>query len=140
MLSAKQVSLSRGGQPVLNQVSISAPPGSRVGVVGSNGIGKTTLLRVLAGLELPDEGVLVRSPASLSVGYLTQEPDAAPGETLMAYLSRRTGVAAASAALDRLTSELAAAPRPDQDLVDAYSDALARFVALGGDDFEARAA
>ena len=140
MLSAKQVSLSRGGQPVLNQVSISAPPGSRVGVVGSNGIGKTTLLRVLAGLELPDEGLLVRSPASLTVGYVTQEPDAAPGETLMAYLGRRTGVAAASAALDRLTSELAAAPGPDSDLVDAYSDALARYVALGGDDFEARAA
>jgi ATPase subunit of ABC transporter with duplicated ATPase domains len=60
----------------------------------------------------------------------------------MAYLSRRTGVAAASGKLDRLTSELAAAasPGPDPDLVDAYSDALARFVALGGDDFEARAA
>jgi ATPase subunit of ABC transporter with duplicated ATPase domains len=138
MLSAKQVSLSRGGQLVLNQVSISALPGSRVGVVGPNGIGKTTLLRVLAGLEMPDEGVLVRSPASLSVGYLTQEPDTAPGETLMAYLSRRTGVAAASSKLDRLTSELAAAASPD--LVDAYSDALARFVAVGGDDFEARAA
>jgi ATPase subunit of ABC transporter with duplicated ATPase domains len=113
-----------------------------VGVVGPNGIGKTTLLRVLAGLEAPDDGAVERSPASLSVGYLTQEPDAAPGETLMEYLSRRTGVAAASAALDRLTVELgaAASPGPDPDLVDAYSDALAGFVALGGDDFEARAA
>src|SRR5262249_41614671 len=99
VLTAKQVSLSRGGQLVLNRVSISVAPGSRVGIVGPNGIGKTTLLRVLAGLEAPDTGTVERSPTALTVGYLAQEPDAAPSESLCAYLSRRTGIAAASGAL-----------------------------------------
>jgi len=136
VLSAKSITLHRGSQVILDRVSLSVGPGARLGVVGSNGVGKSTLLRVLAGLEGPDSGTVERAPAALQVGYLTQEPDAAAGETVRAYLARRTGVAAASAELDRLTATLAADPAA----VDAYSDALDRFLALGGDDFDARAA
>jgi ATPase subunit of ABC transporter with duplicated ATPase domains len=70
------------------------------------------------------------------VGYLPQEPDVLGDETLAAYLARRTGVAAASRELDRLTDALAT----DPDAVDPYTDALNQFLALGGDDLEARAA
>ncbi len=136
VLTAKQVVRRRGGQLLLDRVSLSVGPRSRIGVVGPNGIGKSTLLRVLAGLEPPDEGVVERSPASLTVGYLAQEPDAMPGEPLRAYLARRTGVATAEADLDRLTARLGT----DNSAVDDYTEALERFVALGGDDFEARAA
>ncbi|TML87721.1 MAG: ABC-F family ATP-binding cassette domain-containing protein [Actinobacteria bacterium] len=120
---------------VLDQVSLSVGPRSRIGVVGPNGIGKSTLLRILAGLEAPDEGRVERAPAALTVGYLPQEPDARPGESLVSYLARRTGVAAAGADLDRLTAEM----NHDPSLVDAYTEALERFLALGGDDLEARA-
>ncbi len=136
MLVAKDVTKYRGSQLVLDRISLSVGPDSRIGVVGPNGIGKSTLLRVLAGVEEPDGGAVGRSPASLRVGYLTQEPDAEPGETLRAYLARRTGVAEAGASLDRLAAALAG----DHGQVDAYSDALDRFLALGGDDFDARAA
>ena len=61
MLSAADVSLSRGGQIILDGVSLAVGPDSRVGVVGPNGIGKTTLLRVLAGLEVPESGAVTRS-------------------------------------------------------------------------------
>ena len=135
MLSASNVSLSRGGQTILDAVSLSVGGRSRIGLVGPNGIGKTTLLRVMAGLERPDDGRVERAPASLTVGYLPQEPDARPGETLIAYLARRTGVAAASAELDRWTERLA----EDQEGIEAYSAALDAFLALGGDDLEARA-
>src|SRR5205085_8688438 len=104
MLSAVRVSRYHGAAVVLDDVSVSVGPESRIGVVGPNGIGKSTLLRILAGLEQPDAGRVERSPASLTVGYLPQEPDARSGETLAAYLPRRTGVAEASAELDRWTA------------------------------------
>src|SRR3954468_23038793 len=80
VLSASNITIHRGGQVVLDAVSLSVGPRSRLGVVGPNGIGKTTLLRVLAGLERPEGGVVERAPATLTVGYLPQETDALPGE------------------------------------------------------------
>src|SRR5581483_1547186 len=117
---------------VLDGVSLVVSPGDRIGIVGPNGIGKSTLLRVLAGLETPDRGEVVRTGA---VGYLPQEPEPRPAETVRGYLARRTGIAAAEAELDGLAARLDAEPQ----LAAAYSDALDRFLALGGDDFDARA-
>jgi ATPase subunit of ABC transporter with duplicated ATPase domains len=134
VLSAEAVTLHRGARIILDRVRLAVGPGTRLGVVGPNGVGKSTLLRVLAGLEQPDTGHVMRSPASLQVGYLSQEPDAEPGETVRSYLARKTGVAGAAADLDRLTAALA----DDPAVVDTYSEALERFVALGGDDFDAR--
>jgi ATPase subunit of ABC transporter with duplicated ATPase domains len=136
VLAASGISLSRGGQVILDDVSLLVGPRTRTGLVGPNGIGKTTLLRILAGLEKPDSGTIERSPRTSTVGYLPQEPDAHAGETLRGYLARRTGVAAAAHELDRLTELLA----DDPSHVDAYTEALERFLALGGDDLDARAA
>src|SRR3954452_22244277 len=79
MLRAVGVSRSFGGQTVLEDVSLSVDGRDRVGVVGPNGVGKSTLLRLLGGDDLPDEGRIERAPASLTVGFLPQEPDARPG-------------------------------------------------------------
>jgi ATPase subunit of ABC transporter with duplicated ATPase domains len=135
VLHADHVSRSHGAQTVLDDVTLTVGPESRIGIVGPNGIGKSTLLRILAGLEQPDAGTVRRAPAATTVGFLPQEPDARRGEALRAYLARRTGVAEAEGELDRLTAAMAADPSG----VGAYSDALERFLALGGDDFEARA-
>jgi ATPase subunit of ABC transporter with duplicated ATPase domains len=124
-----------GGRLVLNDVSVAVGRGHRVGIVGPNGVGKTTLLRILAGLERPDRGEVRRSPPSLAVGYLPQEPDLVPGETLMDFLARRTGVASAQLEMDRLARALEA----DPSLAQAYADSLERFLAMGGDDLRARA-
>src|SRR3546814_11649715 len=90
--------------------------GARIGVVGPNGIGKSTLLRILAGAEVPDGGAVERSPATTTVGWLPQEPDAQAGETLRQYLARRTGVAAASDALDAATAAMGG----DADSIERY--------------------
>jgi ATPase subunit of ABC transporter with duplicated ATPase domains len=135
MLAAANLSKSHGAQLVLSGVSLVVPTGARIGLVGPNGVGKSTLLRILAGLEEPDAGTVRRSPPDLAVGYLPQEADAMVGETLMGYLARRTGVAAAEAELDRLTERLAIDPAR----VDAHAEALDRFLRPGGADLAARA-
>jgi ATPase subunit of ABC transporter with duplicated ATPase domains len=85
------VSVSHGADEVFSGVSLTVGSGSRIGVVGPNGIGKTTLLRLLAGLEEPERG-RVRSSPGISVGYLPQEFD----------LGNRSGGQAARARLAEL--------------------------------------
>src|SRR4051795_12779817 len=124
-LVARDISKSFAAVQVLDRVSLVVAPGDRVGIIGPNGIGKSTLLRVLAGLEAPDAGRIVRSGA---VGYLPQEPEARPGETVRGYLARRTGIGAAEREMDGRAARLGAEP----GLAASYSESLERFLALGG--------
>jgi len=131
---AADLTVVRGPSLVLSGVSLTVAPGSRIGVVGPNGTGKSTLLAALAGLLQPDSGRVQRSPRTATVGLLPQEPDRRPGETLTAFLARRTGVAAAQAELDAATEALSTGTDgPD------YSVALERWLDLGGADLEVRA-
>jgi len=90
-VAANDISVHRGADAILDGVSLTITPGRRIGVVGPNGRGKTTLLRALAGLEELDHGSIRRNPPTLRVGYLPQERDLEPGEKLLGYLVRRTG-------------------------------------------------
>jgi ATPase subunit of ABC transporter with duplicated ATPase domains len=134
-LSLAGVTKSYGAQLVLDKVSLAVGPRARIGLVGPNGVGKSTLLRILAGEEEPDAGRVAHAPAELLVGYLAQERDVLAEESLRAYLARRTGVAAAERELERLSEALA----DDPGLVGAHATALERFLALGGADLAARA-
>jgi ATPase subunit of ABC transporter with duplicated ATPase domains len=72
-LAARSITKSYGDTVVLDALSLSVTPSSRIGVVGPNGIGKSTLLRVLAGLEEPEHGSVAHEPPGLEVAYLVQE-------------------------------------------------------------------
>jgi ATPase subunit of ABC transporter with duplicated ATPase domains len=126
----------RGAQVVLEQVSLTIGPRARIGLVGPNGVGKSTLLRILAGDDDFDAGVLTRAPERLTVGYLEQERRTS-GESVLSTLGRRAGVAQAERELEE--SSLALALARGDDAEDRYAAALERFLALGGADFEARA-
>jgi len=134
VLDAHHLAVEHGGAVVLDDITLSVVPGDRLGIVGPNGIGKSTLLRLLAGIDEPDGGRVERSPASLTVGFLRQEADICDDETLRAHLARRTGVADAAAALDAATAALGA----DEASIEAYGTALDAFLTLGGDDLDAR--
>ncbi len=77
MLTAHHLSKSYNQNIVLTDVSFTINPSDRVGLIGPNGCGKTTLLRILVGQETPDEGLVTFSPADLRLGYLSQgfQPD-----------------------------------------------------------------
>ena len=130
------VVVERGPRTVLADVDLTVAPGDRLGVVGPNGVGKSTLLAVLAGQLAPDLGQVVLAPPTATVGLLPQETDRTPGETLRAFLARRTGCAAADAALEVATQALTdGAPGAD----DAYALAFDRWLALGAADLDVRA-
>nr|WP_139417693.1 ABC-F family ATP-binding cassette domain-containing protein [Agromyces laixinhei] len=122
-------------------LDLTVAPGDVVGVVGVNGAGKSTLLRILAGELEPQAGTVHLSPADAFVGWLPQEPERVEGETIAAYVARRTGAAEASARLDAaalaLGSTDAAAPGAP-DPADEYSAALERWLASGAADLDER--
>jgi ATPase subunit of ABC transporter with duplicated ATPase domains len=134
-LLARGVTVRRGTAVILDGVDLTIGPQSRVGVVGPNGVGKSTLLRVLAGLVELEAGTVARTPPSATVGYLPQEPDRVPGETLRAELGRRTGVTAAEAAMNETAAALGSGAAGADD---AYAAALEQWMALGGADLDVR--
>src|SRR4051794_128563 len=134
-LHARGITLAFGDHVVLRDVGVLVAPGARTGVVGPNGTGKTSLLRVLAGLQVPDAGSVTVAPPAATIGYLPQEPERRPDETARAFLARRTGVGAATTELEAATHALSSS-EPGSD--DRYSIALDRWLALGGADLDAR--
>jgi ATPase subunit of ABC transporter with duplicated ATPase domains len=125
-----------GEEELFTGLDLVVAPGDVIGLVGPNGAGKSTLLRTLAGRHDPEDGTMALNPPTASIGYLPQEPERRPGETVAGYLARRTGVVAAQAALDDATAALTAG-EPGAD--DAYTIALERWLDLGGADLEERA-
>ena len=81
LLQLSDISLTFGGDPIFDKVSLVVQPGDRVALVGRNGSGKSTLMKVMAGLVEPDEGDRIVPPGA-SVGYMDQHPDMSGFTTL----------------------------------------------------------
>jgi energy-coupling factor transporter ATP-binding protein EcfA2 len=120
-IQARDVAASFGDTHLFAGLDLIVAPGDVVGLVGPNGAGKSTLLRILAGLRPPDAGSVTTSPRSAHLGFLAQEPDARPGESVRAQLGRRTGVIAATATMEAAAQALGEG-RDGAD--EAYSVAL----------------
>ncbi|MGW3520070.1 ABC-F family ATP-binding cassette domain-containing protein [Streptomyces hydrogenans] len=135
-LVAKDLAAGHGDRTLFAGLDLVVAPGDVIGLVGVNGAGKSSLLRLLAGLDTPEEGEVRLSPPTATVGHLPQEPERREGETVRAFLARRTGVAAAQAAMDEATQGLVDGT-PGAD--DAYATTLERWLDLGGADLDERA-
>jgi ATPase subunit of ABC transporter with duplicated ATPase domains len=136
-LVARNLTIERGGRLVVDGVSIAVGPGSRLGVVGPNGVGKSTLLAALGGWLTPTSGRLSLDPPTATVGYLAQEHEHHPGDTLADWLYRRTGLAAAESELTESAGRLG---QGDDGANDRYAVAVARYESLSAGDFDARLA
>ncbi|MGN8244462.1 ABC-F family ATP-binding cassette domain-containing protein [Cellulomonas soli] len=135
VLRARGLSRSYDARPVLVALDLDVDPGHRLAVVGENGVGKSTLLRLLAGVEDPDAGAVDR-PADLQL--LTQEPPFAWTATLDEVMAEALAVPrAALSTLDRSAAALADG-RPGAD--DAYAAALTEAERLDAWDADRRAA
>ncbi|MEQ9674524.1 MAG: ABC-F family ATP-binding cassette domain-containing protein [Roseovarius indicus] len=81
LLQLSDISLTFGGDPIFDNVSLTVQQGDRVALVGRNGSGKSTLMKVMAGLVEPDKGTRA-VPPGMSVGYMEQHPDISGFATL----------------------------------------------------------
>ncbi|MFT4265518.1 MAG: ABC-F family ATP-binding cassette domain-containing protein [Nocardioides sp.] len=131
-LTVRGLAAGHGAKALFEGLDLVIAPGDVIGLVGPNGAGKSTLLRTLAGELAAEEGAIALSPPTAVVGHLPQETERRPGETIRAFLARRTGVAEAQRAFDAATERLEADP-------DGYAEALERWLALGGADLDERA-
>ncbi|WP_426593997.1 ABC-F family ATP-binding cassette domain-containing protein [Cellulomonas sp. McL0617] len=134
-VQAKGVGAGFGDRELFHGVDLVVAPGDVLGLVGPNGAGKSTLLQILGGRRAPDQGSVAVSPPHAHLGYLAQEIERLPGESVRAHLERRTGVGPAQAAMDAAADALGAGTDGADDL---YSDALEAWLALGGADLDAR--
>jgi ATPase subunit of ABC transporter with duplicated ATPase domains len=139
-LVAKNVAGGFAHRTLFERLDLTVAPGDVVGVVGVNGAGKSTLLRILAGDVEPLEGTVSLAPADAFVGWLPQEHQRVPGETVAGYIARRTGCAAATLAMDAAAASLADAGEvsADADPADVYSAALDRWLVTGAADLDER--
>ncbi|HEX7394396.1 MAG TPA: ATP-binding cassette domain-containing protein, partial [Anaerolineaceae bacterium] len=111
MLTINSISKSFGVETILNKISFTLNPGERLGLVGSNGCGKTTLLRIIVGQEKPDSGAVRLDPGSIRVGYLPQGFEYPVGETVAGFINFMEGdLAGLIARLEALAVELASTP------------------------------
>ncbi len=141
MIQVDHLCLQHGSQVLFRDASFRLLPGSRTGLVGANGSGKTTIFRLLAGQEQPDQGE-IHKPKRTVIGYFSQDVGDMAGRSALAE------VVAAAEDVARLAGEMAALehamaePQTDQAmaaLLERYGEASTEFEHRGGYDLEARA-
>jgi ATP-binding cassette subfamily F protein uup len=139
ILSIEAISKNYGIRPLFENVNLGLDSSDRIGVVGVNGSGKTTFLRLIAGLEKPDTGRIVFAE-NVSLGYLPQNPPFDPEATVL-----DTIFAASSARMkllhdyERTCQELAAAGPDDKRLLDRVSKLAQELEVSGAWEMETNA-
>jgi ATPase subunit of ABC transporter with duplicated ATPase domains len=140
MLALQSVTKYYGAELVLRDISLSIGERTRLGVVGPNGIGKSTLLRIAAGLESPDEGE-VACDVRTNIGYLPQEMSP-PDRHLEVreFLKTRTGISPIEQQQGALLAAIDAAEEQEEilKLSGRYTSVLDKWTSLGGPDFDSR--
>ncbi len=112
VLSLRNVRKAHGDKVVLDDVSLSFLHGAKIGVVGPNGMGKSSLLKIMAGLDHPNNGDVIRDPEA-TVGMLQQEPPLTEGRTVLENVEE--AVAETKAKAKRLEEAYAEMGEPDAD-------------------------
>ena len=131
LVTLEQITRAFADQPVLDQLSLRVDEGDRIGVVGDNGAGKTTMVRILAGADEPDTGQ--RNPRrNLRIAYGEQMPQLQGGTTVLDFVLRGNGQHnQLEARIRALETQLARSPHDAEALAD-YGELHAAFESGGG--------
>jgi ATP-binding cassette subfamily F protein 3 len=123
MLTIHHLYKSYGIQPILEDISFSISHTERVGLIGPNGCGKTTLVRILAGLEQPDSGAVVSTRSNLRIGYLAQGMEFDSDQTLQSTLNLDS-VSEADLEVEIVSLASALSSNPDDSSIQVKYDSV----------------
>lgn len=138
MIRVNNLKKSFGDNKLLQGVSYHFPEGERIALVGANGAGKTTLLNIIAGLEAPDDGNILK-PSNVRLGYLPQEPNQSPqASCLLECQSGSTKLFNLKSQLDSMFNDQNSRT-VDPSAMEKYSNAQTQFETEGGYRLEADA-
>src|SRR5919204_1974809 len=141
LLRVDGLGIAYGATEILSDLGFQVEPGQRVGLVGANGSGKSSVLRIIAGELAPTRGSVTLSPRT-TVAYLPQELEASPHETVYAdALHSRPDIIHTRGELARLEAAMSSAP-PDEvtRLLEAYGEAQHEYERLDGYAYDNRVA
>ena len=140
MLDFQNVSKLLGGKDILKDVSLRINKGERVGIVGPNGTGKTTLFRMITGEMSPDAGEII-VPEKLRLGYLHQQLAASGTNVrLIDYVETAGGeLPAIHAAMEKIEAQLQTLQSPPESLLNELGQLQSRYEQLGGYEMRHRA-
>ena len=141
MISVDNLAVSFGGWTLFDEISFLVNEKERIGLVGKNGAGKTTILKLIAGLQQPTSGAVTKN-ADCTIGYLPQQMQVADTTTLLAETAKAfEEVLALEAEIERLTSEIASRTDYESEeyekLLHRLNDANDHYHILGGDTRDA---
>lgn len=143
MIIIKDVSLSLGEKTLFAEINSTIPTGSRIGLVGDNGTGKTTLLRAIMGdVELDRGQVSIPDRKNKIIGYLPQDLLELREDGLLYFLKKQSGILALEKTIEIGGEQIALGEEGDlgrSQALEEYERAVALFSARGGYAFEARA-
>jgi ATP-binding cassette subfamily F protein 3 len=137
LLRLQDIRKDHGHREILADVSLRINEGDRLGLIGQNGVGKTTLVKIVAGEEPAGGGAITRAPG-LRIGYVPQHATFDEGESVLGSISRRHAVLEAAL---RASEDALARARGDgvPPALAAYGTAREAYDAAGGDAYQARA-
>ncbi len=139
MLQIKDLSYEIGERRILDRISLAVHPGQKIALIGPNGTGKTTLLRILVGELKPLEGTILM-PRGYKIGYLPQEPIAfEKGSLLGAVLEGHAEIQEIELKIHEIQEKLSAGQQDNSQLLKRLGALQDRFALLGGYELESQA-